>query len=163
MTLRRSGPLKRTGGLKRGKPLARSGGLKRSRTPIPTYSEDREDHRDERRALVARVIAAHPKCQAQIAGLCTDWSTEVNELMRRSAWKEGYLVEWNTEALCDQCHAHVTANPGRRGWAMRHGHQVSRDAERTPISEEYTIAIAARFLGYACPPDCKIDHRKAPA
>lgn len=131
---------------------------RRSAKPLPAYSEHRADKKDERAELVARVLAATPVCQARIAGLCQGASTEVNELKRRSQWAAGYLIEWNTEALCSACHAHVTGHPGRGGWAMRHGHQVSGAAKE----DEYVIAIAARFLGLGCSPTCLEDHRRAP-
>lgn len=136
---------------------------RKSEKPLPAYSTKRSTAITARRILVADILRDDPFCVARIAGICTGRATEVNELKRRSAWAEGYLIRWNCEGLCHECHEHITHHPGRGGWAMRHGHQVSRQAPTdVPLSDEYIIAIAARHQGQGCPPDCPIDHRREP-
>jgi hypothetical protein len=59
-------------------------------------------------------------CTAKIPGVCTGGPLEVNEKIRRSQWRAGYLVPENCEAHCHACHQHITLNPE---WATANGFQ----------------------------------------
>lgn len=64
-----------------------------------------------RKQLRERKIA-NQSCAASIPDVCVNrgpW--EVNEVIRRSQWPLGYLVEGNTDCLCQPCHRYVTGNP----------------------------------------------------
>lgn len=66
----------------------------------------------ERKALRERVIARDGGCRAQglIEHTCAG-RAEVHELIRRSQWKAGWLVDANCVALCSVAHRVVTTEP----------------------------------------------------
>lgn len=161
-------PLKRKTEMKRGEgpkanPEKTRAWQRKSRKPLPQKSEQRVEDTPKRQALVADVLAHQPQCAAMIPYLCTGRSTEVNEIIRRSQWQEGFLVRSNTEGLCHACHAHITDNPGDTGWAMRHGHQLPgwvRDRGNNVYVQAVMLArrIRTRTSGH-CQVSCPIDHR----
>lgn len=154
-------PLNRYTRLERGKPPKadpekQRDWERRSRKPLPAKSKRREEETPERQALVAQVLRERPACEAQIPGVCTHVSTEVNEIIRRSQWRAGYLVKANTEGLCHNCHACVTARPG---WAERHGHQLTSDAREDLSRWDDARRVRAVTSG-RCGLDCATDHRE---
>lgn len=73
------------------------------------------------RTAVRETKTARNQCAARIPDVCINrgpW--EVNEVIRRSQWPLGYLVEGNTDCLCSPCHGYVTVNPE---WAKANGLQ----------------------------------------
>jgi hypothetical protein len=112
-------------------------------------SAKRTDEVEERRELVRKVLNANFRCTADIPGVCTEWSSEVNEIIRRSQWREGYLEPTNTEALCHGCHHFITEHPD---WARRHGHQLNADARDKPglIAQARRVRVKTRGCGRYC-------------
>jgi hypothetical protein len=137
-------------------PQAQREWMFRSRRPLPPKSERRVEEAPERRALVERMLRKHPYCAAKVPMVCTKLASEVNEIVRRSQWPEGYLIKSNCESLCHNCHAIVTV---RIDWAKRHGHLIEgayRDDDRVRTQAFY---IRIRTAG-RCDVDCEIDHRE---
>jgi hypothetical protein len=126
----------------------------RRRRRIAPRSEARDAERDERAELVRAVLARDWLCMAAIPPICTGVSKEVNEIVRRSQWAAGYLVDWNCEGLCHNCHAFITTRPN---WALRHGHQLL--GEDREDADAAARALAVRARARACAPDCEKDHR----
>jgi hypothetical protein len=126
---------------------------------INARSEAREDEREERAALVLLVLREDWRCAAGVVGVCTRYSSECNEIIRRSQWRAGYLVRDNCEGLCHACHRHVTENPGHDGWAARHGHQLMSTDRGDPDA-----VVMARHVRQAtrgrCDRHCTTDHRE---
>ncbi len=157
-------PLERHTRLERGKPLRASPEgtrqwVNRSRKKLPPKSQRRVEETPERQALVDELLTERRQCEASIPWVCTGRSTEVNEIIRRSQWAGGYLVKQNCEALCHNCHAFITAHPGPKGWAARHGHQIM-GADRFVAG---VVAIARRIRETTvgkCDADCTLDHRE---
>lgn len=129
--------------------------LKRGTKRINQMSAKRRAAAPERSELRNDYLRDNPLCVARIPGLCTRRATEVNEIQRRSAWAAGYLVRSNVEGLCHNCHGFVTDHPGYNGWAARHGHQVSRQADET----EHALARYVRMKVAGHPTTCEEDHR----
>lgn len=132
---------------------------RRSAKPLPARSSKRIEDAPARHELVRDVLAAQPMCEAQITFGCTSRTTEVNEIIRRSQWVEGFLVRFNTEALCHNCHAYITTHPE---WAKRHGHQMDG---ATRDLDDFALLVAdarrTRLDTHArCGPACKLDHRE---
>lgn len=181
MTLKRTGALKRTTPLKRGKPMKRTNLDRRGSKPLkadpaklrdwanrsnhalPHHSKQRTEEIPERRKLVHRVLTAQPTCEARIPVICTIDSTEVNEIIRRGQWADGYLIKSNTEALCHNCHAFITTHPD---WAGRHGHQIEgKVRDRGPAVHGVIRRLAQRCRRHTigrCDVHCPMDHREAP-
>lgn len=160
-------PLKRTTPLKRGdKPLRadpeKVHQWKRSSAKrLPAKSAQRIEDTPERQALVRRVLQEEPTCRARILFCCTVDSTEVNEIIRRSQWAEGYLVRSNTQGLCHNCHAYITTHPD---WAEHHGHQIKGSVRDDPRAYVYEAArwralkVRLQTVG-RCDVGCEVDHR----
>lgn len=86
--------------MKRGGPLKRTARLR-------PFSKKRKDELPERRALVVRkLVAAHWRCQGEaynVIHVC--WGPlDVHEIIPRSAWREGYLVDENCVVICRGLH-----------------------------------------------------------
>ena len=88
---------------------------RRSKKTAALYAE-------QRIPLVIRLLKERPHCEAQLEG-CTRQSTEVNEIVRRSQWAAGILVESNLSCLCHACHRWITEHPAE---AYRLGFQRHR-------------------------------------
>jgi hypothetical protein len=157
------GELKRKTELKRGDtqlradPAKTAAWRKRSAKALPARSAQRIEDTPERQALVRRKLSGNPMCEAQIPFCCTKDSTEVNEIIRRSQWAAGFLVESNTEGLCHNCHAWITVHPD---WARHHGHQLEGSTRDLPT---YSLHVAAAGRARAvtvarCDVDCAKDH-----
>jgi hypothetical protein len=166
--LKRGKPLKRTQLSRTGEKPLRADPAKvwdwanRSRRSIPPRSKRRVEEMPERQEMVYELLRDYPVCAAQIPVICTKISTEVNEIVRRGQWAAGYLDRSNTETLCHNCHAFITAHPGPNGWAVRHGHQLEgfvRLLEDFDGHVRSARATRRRVLG--CGVDCPLDHREA--
>jgi 5-methylcytosine-specific restriction endonuclease McrA len=76
---------------------------------LPRVSQRRRRIERERRQLVAEVLAARPRCQAQLDG-CTLRSVDVHEVKTRG--RGGSILDpANVLALCRSCHDWVTEHP----------------------------------------------------
>lgn len=72
------------------------------RRPLRPVSPRRLAERDERRALVDRVKARDRHCQGAAFGMMHRCQGElvVHEVIPRSAWRAGYLVDDNCLLVC---------------------------------------------------------------
>lgn len=120
-------PIKRRTPLKRYTPLKRGGPISRSRTPIKKRSEKR-DILDFIYFNILRPIQLrlHPKCQANIAGICTHVATDIHHIKGRGVF---YLIIKFFMSLCRNCHNKINDNPE---WAEANGFTEKRNV---PISE----------------------------
>ena len=111
--------MKKGGPLKRFKPLV-------TRSRLPARSRKRQQVMVERRALVARLLAEKPHCEARIEDRCTRWSVDVHEIISRA--RGGSILDpANCMTLCRACHSFITDNPQ---WAYNAGfsrHSWERD------------------------------------
>lgn len=80
--------------------------LRRSSRLRPRSKKRERVYRDERRFLVAQMLAAHPRCKR-----CdTNASTDIHEIKTRA--RGGSITDPdNCVALCRPCHTWVTDNP----------------------------------------------------
>lgn len=79
-------------------------------------SSKRERQYRERRNLVEQILDERPICERCSAAR----STDVHEVIRRSQWRDGFLVSENLRALCRPCHTWVTEHPAaavEQGWS----------------------------------------------
>ena len=85
---------------------------RRSRKPIPVVSARRKAEKPQRDATVAAVKERDGGCQAAFL-FDTDCAGpfDTHEVIRRSAWSGGHLVEANCLLLCRLHHEAVTTNP----------------------------------------------------
>jgi hypothetical protein len=155
VTLQRKTPMSRGTKPLRSDPERQREWQRRSRKRLPAKSERRIDETPERQALVAKVLAERPVCEATLPWCCTRASAEVNELMRGSHVLGGYLDVDRVTALCHNCHAWISVRPT---WSYNHGQQVTHQAG----ADEYAMAAEIRTLTAGrCDVDCQVDHREA--
>lgn len=132
---------------------------RRSSKRLPAKSAQRIEDTPSRQELVRDVLAAQPTCEARITFGCTGRTTEVNEIIRRAQWADGFLVRRNTEALCHNCHVYITTHPD---WAEHHGHQLkgsTRDLEDFDVLVKAARTTRLSTVG-RCGPGCRLDHRE---
>lgn len=126
--MKRSAPLNRgSGGLSRSTPLSRGSGLaKRSAKMAKAYAGSAGV--EGRRALVARLLAERPRCQAALPAVCTGDSVDVHELLARSAGGSILDVD-NLVCVCRRCHTWIGDHPKE---ALVLGLRLSRYPGRQP-------------------------------
>jgi len=93
--------------------------VKRSR--INPVSKKRQKLNVTRRLFVRRLLEERPNCEAQIHGVCSNWSTDVHEILTRGRGGD-FLLEDNCLALCRRCHTFITENPA---FSNEHGFTIS--------------------------------------
>jgi hypothetical protein len=102
--------------------LQRKTPLRSGRRPLPTFSPRRKAAAPARRAVVAAVRERDGnRCQA--AGLFPvgcGGRLDVHELVRRSAWSQGYLDEGNCVCCCRSCHTYLSEHPAEAQAAGMH-------------------------------------------
>ena len=87
------------------------------RSPLNPVSKKRQKLNVARRIFVKRILEERSNCEAQIPGVCSNWATDVHEIMTRA--RGGSLLdEFNVLALCRRCHSFITENPA---FAQEHG------------------------------------------
>lgn len=118
-----------SGGLSRSTPLKRSSRLA-PRSAKTTAKYAGSGSAEGRRALVARLLAERPRCQATIANVCTGDSVDVHELLARSAGGS-ILDESNCICCCRSCHRWIGDHPLE---ALARGLRLSRYPARNPTT-----------------------------
>ena len=127
--LRRDKPMKRTM-IKRGGPLARgTGGLKRG-SRLPPESKKRSEEYDLRATVRDRVFRRDGwRCRAKDlvpSVRCDPGVLDAHEIIPRSAWPGGHLVEDNIVTICRAHHQWVDANPAAAAAVGLHGYSYQR-------------------------------------
>ncbi len=120
---RGSGGLSRSAPMARGKPLAQ-----RSAKMMAKYAGSGSV--EGRRALVGRLLAERPRCQAAIVNVCAGDSVDVHELLARSAGGS-ILDETNCLCCCRPCHQWIGDHPLE---ALARGLRLSRYPARNPTT-----------------------------
>ena len=124
-------------GLERRTPLRRTPFRQPRSAPLPRggarlrpFSRRRINDRERRRALVARrLLQAGNRCQGSAYGVEHDCAgpLDVHEIVPRSAWAAGYLVDENTVVVCRSLHDWIGDHPNEA-----HDHGLHRYSwERT--------------------------------
>ena len=89
--------------------------LKAAPKGLPQMSKKRRRELPQRAVVVAQAKARDGGCVAFLRGLLQGIECagriEVNEVVRRGQWRDGWLVLDNTVSLCSAHHAYVTLNP----------------------------------------------------
>ena len=93
-------------------PQRRLAWLRASRKPLPPVSPRRKAERPQRDAVRAAVLERDGGCQAaHLFDTPCVAPFDTHEVVRRSAWSGGYLVEPNCILLCRRHHEVATVNP----------------------------------------------------
>jgi len=90
------------------------------RTRINPVSKKRASVNVARRIFVRQILEERMNCEAQIPGTCSNWATDVHEIMTR-ARGGSILDEDNVLALCRPCHSFITTEPA---FSQEHGFTV---------------------------------------
>lgn len=120
--MRRRGPLRRVG-IKRGPTQ-----LRRVRRLSPV-SKKRELEAAERTIVRLRVLARDGRCcvaGALVPSIACRGPLDVHEVIPRSAWREGYLVDDNCVTICRAHHDWVGDHPEAAHGFGLHGYSWER-------------------------------------
>lgn len=117
--MKRGGPLRRRTGLKAVTPLS-PGSSRLQRTPLSPMSKRRRGESQERRDVLDRIRRRdRNRCRAtdllRTAGLAgwevCDGPLDGHEIVPRSRWRDGYLVDENVILVCRRHHDWIHAHP----------------------------------------------------
>ncbi len=105
--------------------------LPRGTKPIPTFGRRRKSERQERRDVVAAVLARDGGCQATAMhpGQPCRGPLDAHEVIPRSAWARGYLVESNVLIVCRLAHELIGTEVERAHALGFHGFSWERPSE----------------------------------
>ena len=103
---------------------------RRSRKPLPVVSARRKAEKPVRDAVRAAVLERDGGCVAAnlLPLVACRLPLDVHEVIPRSAWSHGYLVESNAVALCRAHHDYVGTHQSEAHALGLHGYSWERPA-----------------------------------
>ena len=103
---------------------------RRSRKPLPALSTRRRQEKPQRDAVRAQVLERDGGCTAArlVPHVACGGPLDCHEVIPRSAWAAGYLVESNTRMVCRRHHSWIGDHVADAHAAGLHGFSWERPA-----------------------------------